>query len=305
MTILRTLLFAPATSPRHVAKALSGATGTDGVILDLEDAVAIAEKPAARESARAMLAARGKPERGPLAYVRVNGMTTPYAYDDLRTVVCAGLDGIVLPKVESAAQLVTADWLLHQIERAEGLPEGVIDLMPIVETAAGIAHLAEIAAATPRVRRLNFGAGDYSLDTGMTWTAEHEGILWARIAVVNASRAAGLEPPIDTVYARLDDTEGFSAEAEQARRLGFQGKACIHPRQVTVVNAIFSPSEQEVAQARRIADAFAQAEAAGVASFTVDGQFVDYPIAYKARRTLETAAYIARTATTDATEAGG
>lgn len=298
MTILRTLLFAPATSPRHVEKALSGATGADGIILDLEDAVANAEKPAARQTVRAMLQARGKPERGPLAYVRVNGMTTPYAYDDLRTVVCAGLDGIVLPKTESAAQLATADWLLRQFERAEGLPEGAIDLMPIVETAKGIAHLAEIACATPRVRRLNFGAGDYSLDTAMTWTAGHEGILWARVGVVNASRAAGLEAPVDTVYARLDDMEGFAAEAEQARRLGFQGKACIHPKQAAVVNAVFTPSEQEVAQARRIAEAFAQAEAAGVASFTVDGQFVDYPIAYKARRTLEIADHIRRAETT-------
>jgi citrate lyase subunit beta / citryl-CoA lyase len=297
MTIRRTLLFAPATSPRHVEKALSGATGADGVILDLEDAVAQAEKPAARLSARSVLQARqecGPREHGPLAYVRVNGLTTPYAYDDLRTVVCAGLDGIVLPKTDSAAQLATADWLLRQLEREQELPDGAIDLMPIVETAAGIAHLAEIATATARVRRLNFGAGDYSLDTAMTWTAGHEGILWARIAVINASRAAGLEPPIDTVYARLDDMDGFATETEQARRLGFQGKACIHPRQVEVVNAVFTPSAQEIAHAQRIADAFAQAEAAGSASLAIDGQFVDYPIVFKARRTLELASRLQR-----------
>ncbi len=294
MTILRTLLFAPATSSRHVEKALSGATGADGIILDLEDAVAIAEKPAARLAVRATLDARGKRGDGPLVFVRVNGLTTSYTYDDLCTAVGPGLDGIVLPKTESAAQLATVDWLLRQLERAGGLPEGAIEVMPIVETAAGIAHLAEIAAATPRVRRLNFGAGDYSLDTSMTWVAGHEGILWARIAVVNASRAARLEQPIDTVYARLDDMEGFAAETEQARRLGFQGKACIHPKQVSVVNDIFTPTEQEIAWARRIVEAFAQAEAAGIASVTVDGQFVDYPIAYKAKRTLEIAAHIER-----------
>lgn len=292
MNILRTLLFAPATAPRHVEKALSGATGTDGVILDIEDAVAVSEKPKARLAARATLTARGTAGSGPAAYVRVNGLTTPYAYDDLCAVVGPGLDGIVLPKTESAAQLLTVDWLLCQLERSNGLREGSIDLMPIVETAAGIARLTEIALATPRVRRLNFGAGDYSLDTNMTWTAGHEGILWARIAVVNASRAAGLEPPIDTVYARLDDTAGLSNEAEQAKRLGFQGKACIHPAQVAAVNPIFTPSAQDVAMARRIADAFAQAERDGVASFSVDGQFVDYPIAYKARRTLAIAEQI-------------
>lgn len=296
---MRTLLFAPATSARHVEKALGGATGTDSVILDLEDAIANAEKPTARIAARQVLdtrAAAGTGTRGPLAYVRINGLTTPYAYDDLCAIVGAGLHGIVLPKTESAAQLATADWLLRQLERARGLPEGGIDLMPIVETAAGIAHLAEIATASPRVRRLNFGAGDYSLDTNMTWTAGHEGILWARIQVVNTSRAAGLEPPIDTVYARLDDMEGFAREAEQAKRLGFQGKACIHPKQVSVANPIFTPSNEEIERARRIVEAFAEAEAAGNASFQVDGQFVDYPIAFKAHRTLEIAARIERNA---------
>lgn len=295
--VLRTLLFAPATSARHVEKALSGATGTDGVILDLEDAIAIAEKPAARITARQTieaLAASDALERGPAVYVRVNGMTTPYAYDDFCAIVGVGLAGVVLPKTESAEQLATADWLLRQLERARGLPEGGIDLMPIIETAAGIARLAEIATATPRVHRLNFGAGDYSLDTNMTWTAGHEGILWARIQVVNASRAAELEPPLDTVYARLDDMEGFEREADQARRLGFQGKACIHPRQVAAANSVFTPGFEEVERARRIVQAFAAAEASGVASFQVDGQFVDYPIAYKAQRTLEIAAHIER-----------
>ncbi|MGE5334039.1 MAG: HpcH/HpaI aldolase/citrate lyase family protein [Nitrososphaerota archaeon] len=299
MTVLRTLLFAPATSARHVAKALSGATGADGIILDLEDAIANAEKPTARVTARQVIEAHtasGAEKRGPAVYVRINGMTTPHAYDDLCAIVGAGLDGIVLPKTETAAQLATADWLLCQLERERGMGEGSIDLMPIIETAAGIAHLTEIAAATPRVRRLNFGAGDYSLDTNMTWTAGHEGILWARIQVVNASRAARLEPPLDTVYARLDDMEGFAREAEQARRLGFQGKACIHPTQVAVANAVFTPSAEDIARARRIVQAFAEAEASGVASFQVDGQFVDYPIAYTAQRTLEIATHIERNA---------
>lgn len=299
MTVLRTLLFAPATSARHVAKALGGATGADGIILDLEDAIANAEKPTARVTARQVIEAHtaSHPERrGPAVYVRINGMTTAHAYDDLCAIVGAGLDGIVLPKTEAATQLATADWLLCQLERARGLAEGSIDLMPIIETAAGIAHLSEIAAATSRVHRLNFGAGDYSLDTNMTWTAGHEGILWARIQVVNASRAAGLEPPLDTVYARLDDMEGFAREAEQARRLGFQGKACIHPKQVVAANAVFTPSAEDIERARRIVQAFAEAEASGVASFQVDGQFVDYPIAYKAQRTLEIAAHIERNA---------
>ncbi|MDE3231074.1 MAG: CoA ester lyase, partial [Chloroflexota bacterium] len=290
--MLRSTLFAPATHARHVEKALAG--DADGVILDLEDAIAIAEKGEARQAARRALTVRGA--GGPRVYVRVNGLTTPFAYDDLRAVITPGLDGVILPKAESASQLATLDWLLTQLERAAGLPEGGIEVTPIVETALGLARIAEIATASARVTRLNFGAGDFSLDTNMTWTAGHEGILWARTQVVIASRAAGLEPPLDTVYAQLDDTEGFRREAEQALRLGFQGKACIHPSQVVIANEVFSPSANEVERAREIVAAFESAEAAGVASIRLGGQFIDYPVAARARRTLDVAARIAERA---------
>ncbi|HEX8997666.1 MAG TPA: CoA ester lyase [Ktedonobacterales bacterium] len=288
---LRSLLFAPANHARHVEKALAG--DADGVILDLEDAVAVAEKPTAREAARQALAAR-RSDGAPTVYVRVNALTTPYTYDDAHAIVGPGLDGVILPKTESAAQLATLDWLLTQLEHRAGLAPGAIEVMPIIETAAGIARLAEIASASPRVRRLNFGAGDFSLDTNMTWTAGHEGILWARIQVVIASRAAGLEAPLDTVYAQLADDAGLRMEAEQAKRLGFQGKACIHPRQVDSVNSVFSPSTDDITQARLIVEAFADAEAQGIASLRVGGQFIDYPVAARAQRTLDLAAHIAR-----------
>ncbi len=291
---LRSLLFAPAIHARHVEKALSGAA--DGVILDLEDSVANAEKPAARQLARQALidrASRAESD-GVRVYVRVNGLTTPYTYEDLLTVVAPGLDGVILPKTESAAHLLTVDWLLTQLERAAGLPQGGIEIMPIVETAAGVTHLAEIASATPRVRRLNFGAGDFSLDTNMIWTAGQEGILWARIQLVIVSRAARLEAPVDTVYAQINDDDGLTMEAEQAKRLGFQGKACIHPRQVDIVNRVFSPSAGEIEQARAMVAAFAEAEAQGVASIRIGGQFIDYPVAARAQRTLELAEQVAR-----------
>lgn len=291
--IFRTTLFAPATHARHVEKALAG--DADGVILDLEDAIALAEKATARQAARQALAARTVD--GPRVYVRVNGLTTPYAYDDLCAIVAPGLDGVIMPKAESAHQIATLDWLLTQLERAAGLAEGDIEIMPIIETAIGLTRIAEIAAASSRIARLNFGAGDFSLDTNMTWTAGHEGILWARTQVVVASRAARLEPPLDTVYARLDDAEGFRREAEQALRLGFQGKACIHPSQVVIANEVFSPSVSEVERAREIVAAFASAEAAGVASIRVGGQFIDYPVAARAQRTLDVATRIAQRAT--------
>lgn len=294
MTI-RSLLFAPANHARHVEKALAGEA--DGAILDLEDAIANAEKPAAGQAARSALDAR-PPEHTSRAFVRVNGLTTPYTYGDLHAIVGRGVDGIVLPKAESAAQLATVDWLLTQLERLRDLPLGSIEIMPIVETATGVARVHEIASASPRIKRLNFGAGDFSLDTNMTWTAGHVGILWARIQIVIASRAAGLEPPLDTVYAQITDDDGFRKEAEQALSLGFQGKACIHPRQVPIANAVFSPSDEDIARARSIVEAFAEAEANGVASIRIGSQFIDYPVAARAQRTLDVAAQIASRAQT-------
>ena len=288
--ILRSFLFAPANHARHVAKALSGAA--DGTILDLEDAVAVSEKPAARVAAHDILAQRTATV--PAAYVRINALSTPFAFADLHAVVGPGLAGIIVPKTESAEHMAIVDWLLHQLELERGLTPGSIDLMPIIETAVGLTHMAEIATASPRVRRLNFGAGDFSLDTNMTWTAGHPGLLWARIQTVIASRAAGLEPPIDTVFADLANSDGLRAETMLAQQLGFQGKACIHPDQVTIVNDVFTPTPAEVERAQRIVTAFADAERAGVASFSIDGQFVDYPVAAKAQRILTLATHSKR-----------
>lgn len=290
MTHLRSLLFAPANHARHAGKALSGSA--DGVILDLEDAVAVAEKPAARAAARQLLESRTAPY--PSAYVRINALSTPFAYDDLHTVVCAGLDGLLVPKVEAPEQLAIVDWFLSHLERERGIPAGRIEIMPIIETAAGLLRAQQIAAASSRLKRLSFGAGDFSLDTNMTWTVGHEGLLWARIQMVIISRAARLVPPLDAVFADLADMEGLAAEAEQAKRLGFGGKTCIHPRQVEIVNAVFTPSAEEVEQAQRIVEAFEQAVASGVASLQVGGQFVDYPVAEKARRIVELGASIGR-----------
>jgi citrate lyase subunit beta / citryl-CoA lyase len=283
---LRSLLFAPANHARHAEKALSGSA--DGAILDLEDAVAVSEKPAARTAARQLLESRAV--HYPRAYVRINALSTPFAYADLHAVVCAGLDGLVVPKVEASEQVAIVDWVVSQLERERAIPAGSIEIVPIIETAAGLLHAQQIATASPRLKRLSFGAGDFSLDTNMTWTVGHEGLLWARIQMVLISRAAGLAPPLDTVFADLADMEGLAAEAAQAKRLGFGGKTCIHPKQVELVNAVFTPKAEEVEQAQRIVDAFEQAVASGIASLQVAGQFVDYPVAEKARRIVELSA---------------
>jgi citrate lyase subunit beta / citryl-CoA lyase len=280
---MRSLLFAPGNHPRRVEKALGLAA--DGVILDLEDAVAVSEKVATRP---VVADAFGRPRTGKL-YVRVNGLTTAWCYGDISAVVRAGLDGIILPKVERARELQTADWLIGALEHERGLAAGGIDLIPIIETALGISNLREICRSGTRTKRLAFGAGDFTLDMAMTWSRSEAELQPYRSACVVESRAAGLEAPMDTVWADLRDTEGFAASARHAAALGFQGKMCIHPDQIAPANAAFSPGEAAIAHARRVVEAFDKAEAQGLASIQLDGQFIDYPIVQRARRILEAA----------------
>ena len=283
MLVFRSLLFAPGNHARRVEKSLT--LDADVVILDLEDAVAIAEKAATRAK---VVAAFQTPRRA-LGYVRINAFDTPFCFDDLQAVVAPGIDGIVLPKVESPAQLVAVDWAVAALERARGLREGGIDLVPIIETGRGMAELRDIARSGTRVRRLSFGAGDYTLDVGMRWTFVERELDHARTAIVVQSRAAGLEPPLDTVFIHLGQPDALRRSAELARDLGFQGKLCIHPEQLGPVNEAFTPTGEEVAKAERYVAAFEEAEARGSVSIQVDGYFIDYPIVEQARRTLRIA----------------
>jgi len=284
--LLRSFLFAPGNHARRVEKALT--LEADAVILDLEDAVATAEKVATRATIAAALT---QPRTGFL-YVRVNAADTEFCYGDLVAVVRPGLDGIILPKVEGPATLTTIDWVLQQIERERRLLEGAIDLIPIIETARGLTHLDAILATGTRVKRIAFGAGDFTLDVNMQWKREEAELSYARAKIVTASRAAGLEAPLDTVWVDLQDAEALEASARAALAYGFQGKMCIHPNQVAVVNRVFTPSEEEVAFAERVVAAFETAEAEGVASIQLDGKFIDYPIVYRAQRLLEKVAAI-------------
>jgi citrate lyase subunit beta/citryl-CoA lyase len=286
MPAYRSFLFAPGNHARKVMKVFD--CGADNVILDLEDAVAKAEKIATRTL---VVEALKRPRRSGThkggAYVRVNAFTTEFCYGDAAAVVGPGLDGIVLPMVESREQIVAFDWLVGALERERGLPSGSIDIIPIVETAKGIANARVIAAAGTRVKRMAFGAGDYTLDLNMEWTLAESELEHARAEMAVASRAAGLEAPIDTVWVHIKDLEGVERSAKRARQLGFQGKMCIYPAQVERVNRAFTPTETEIAFARRVVTAFEQAEREGSSSIQLDGYFIDYPIVYKARRTLD------------------
>jgi len=286
MPAYRSFLFAPGNHARKVEKVFG--CGADHVILDLEDAVAKAEKVATRPM---IVEALKRPRTGG-AYVRVNSYNTEFCYGDTAAVVGPGLDGIVFPMVESREQIVAFDWLVAGLERERGLPAGGIDIIPIIETAKGIANARAIAAAGTRVKRMAFGAGDYTLDMNMEWTLAEGELEHARTEMVVASRAAGLEGPLDTVWVHIKDLDNLEKSSRRARQLGFQGKMCIYPPQVDVVNRVFTPTDEEVAFARRVVEAFDKAEKEGSSSIQLDGFFIDYPIVYKARKTLELMATI-------------
>lgn len=282
----RSLLFTPGNHPRKVAKVF--AAGADVAILDLEDAVAIPEKEAARAPVIEALKARRDGKGGECrGYVRVNAADTDFYAADLAAVVGPWLDGIVLPKVETAEQILSADEEVRRLEEAQGMAPGGIDIIPIIETAQGLAQVDAIAGSKTRVRRLSFGAVDFATDMGMRLTINEAELTPARAAIALASRVARLEAPLDSVWVHYRDNEGLVKSAERVRDMGYQGKMCIHPDQIAPVNGVFTPGDEEVARAEKIVAAFDEAEASGSASIQVDGFFVDYPVVEQARRTLD------------------
>jgi citrate lyase subunit beta / citryl-CoA lyase len=287
----RSFLFAPGNRPRMVQKVIT--FGADAIILDLEDAVPIAEKAATRGAIKEALLSYPH-ARSCHTYVRVNSLDTGLTADDIRGILCPALDGIILPKVESAEELRAGEASLGQAETEGGLPAGRIDLIPIIETAKGVLNAQSIASAGTRARRLAFGAGDFTFDLGVNWSGDCPAIMLPRMLLPVISRAAGLEPPFDTVYLDIHDLEGLRQETETAKALGFQGKMCIYPAQVAVVNAVFSPSDAEIAYARKAIEAFTMAEAQGQASCLVDGKMIDYPLAERAKRVLAMAEVLGR-----------
>ena len=279
----RTYLFAPGNHERRVEKALG--LGSDVVILDLEDAVAVSEK----EKTRQLITKRLQQTRNCAVFVRINAYDTDFCFGDIYSIVSENLDGIVLPKLESAADLKSVDWFLGNLERERDLTLGSIELMPIIETAKGAVAIRDIAKASSRVRRLAFGGGDYTKDLSMEWTLTEEELLPMRSEFVLASRYGELEPPIDTVFIHIKEHTAYLKSCQNVLKLGFQGKMCIHPDQVAVTNKTFTPSNEEVVWSKRVISEFERAEAEGVASIQVDGYFVDYPIVEKAQRIVDMA----------------
>ncbi len=289
MELLRTLLFIPGNRANMIERARS--LPTDVVVLDLEDSVPAAEKGIARKTVAGSLS--GLALKGRKVFVRVNSLSSRLAEDDLKAVVGEGLDGITLPKVESAGDVEKVDGLVEALERGRGLEVGHIKLIPWVETALGLLRAYEIANASPRLVGIAFGAEDFTLDMGVERSTEGSELFYARSSVAIAARAADVTA-LDTPYVDFRDEEGLIRDCRLARQMGFGGKFLIHPDQIEPVNRLFRPSVEEVANARRIAEAFEAAEARGLASTSVDGKMIDIPVAKRARRVIALAEAIAR-----------
>lgn len=240
----------------------------DSLILDLEDAVAPSMKPAARENVRKAMSnlAFGDKEVG----VRINGVTTPYFLDDLLALEGLPVDTIVVPKVNRPEDVAVVDVLLRQLEQRGGPPGVTLQLL--IESGRGLQVAYEIAAASPRVVSVIFGAGDFTADTGMAFT--RSGLLYPRARIAAAAAAVGVQA-LDHVHVAIDDDEGLRAEALEARELGFHGKWAIHPRQIAVINAAFAPTGDELREAKRIIVAYEKAKSSGQGAIAVDGMMVD------------------------------
>ena len=272
LALARSFLFVPATRPERYAKAL--VSGADAVIIDLEDAVAAQEKKGARDQLARAFEQLGAAERA-RTVVRMNASGTPWFDDDLvflAGLVGQGLPAVMLPKAESAL-------VLQQLAQALGSD---CALLPLVESLAGWDGVDALAAA-PQVLRLAFGHLDFQADVGMAAGADEVELVPVRLAVVLAARRAGLAAPIDGVTAAIRDAERLQEDAARSRRFGFGAKMCIHPEQIALVNAAFSPSAAELDWAHRV---LAAVEAAGGGVVSLDGRMVDGPVVRSAQRTL-------------------
>lgn len=267
-----TLLFVPATRPERIAKAL--ASGASAVIVDLEDAVGLADKLVARHGLAQALAGIPEAQRARLL-VRINAEATPWHFDDLIVagqLVRQGLAGVMVPKAESAATL----------EHAASVLGSKACLVPLIESVAGLDAATSLARA-PQVARLAFGHLDFQIDAGMDCTGDEPELQPVRTAIVLASRRAQVAPPVDGVTTATVDIDRMLADAWRARRGGFGGKLCIHPAQVGPVRTVFEPSQQDIDWAQRV---LAGAEANNGGVFSLDGRMVDAPVIRSARRIL-------------------
>ena len=275
----RSMMFVPGNNPGMIRDA--HIYGSDSIMFDLEDSVAYTEKDAARFLVYNALKTLhfGTKE----TVVRINDLSSGLGVKDLEAVVRAGVQVVRLPKTDNAQDVIDCEQMIERIEREAGIPVGTTGMMAAIES--GVFNAVEIAKASDRLIGIALGAEDYVADLKTTRSDGIE-LLFARSMILNAARAAGIAA-IDTVFSNVNDEEGFIAEATLIKKLGFDGKSVINPRQIEPLHKVFMPSEKDLNKARSIMEAIADANARGSGVASLNGKMIDKPVVIRAKRLLE------------------
>lgn len=276
-------MFVPGNNPGMMADAYI--YGPDSIMLDLEDSVTMTEKDTARLLVHNALKTidYGDTEM----VVRINPLNTPYGKKDIEAVVKAGVHVIRMPKTETAEEVIEVEREIEKVEKEIGCL-GRTQIMAAIESALGVVNAYAIATASKRMMGIALGAEDYSANLKTQRTPEGSELLLARETIVVAARAAGIDA-LDTVYSNLNDMETFRKEVETIKKLGFDGKSIINPRQIEVVNEVFAPKEKEIQKSLTILAAIKEAEKKGSGVIAVNGKMVDRPVVIRAQRTIDLA----------------
>jgi len=286
MDLMRSWMFVPGHRQKMIDKAFG--LNTDVIMLDIEDGVAPNEKDTARKNISESLG-RAKAPGSPARFVRINAIGHPRMDADVQAVVRPGLEGLVLPKVETVDEVRRVDAILNERERVMGMAGG-LKLLVAIESPRGLINAPAIAACSSRIAGLIFGAEDFGRELGLPTSREGEArdLIYARSAIVVAAAAAHVQA-VDGVWVDLKDSEGLIGFARQSRRIGFSGMSLIHPSQIDPINNTFSPTAEEIDYAQQVLKAFDEAQARGDGSIAFGGQLIDRPIVERARRTVEMA----------------
>lgn len=280
----RTMMFVPGNNPAMVKDA--GIYGADSIMFDLEDAVSMAEKDAARDLVYEALQTQDYGDAE--LVVRVNGQDTPYYANDVRAMVKAGIDVVRLPKAEDAEMVKKLDADITAAEKEFGREEGSTMLMAAIESAKGVINAYQIASASDRMMGIALSAEDYTTDMKTHRYPDGAELEFARNMVLHAARAAGVAA-FDTVFTNMNDTEGFYRETEYIHQLGFDGKSLVNPRQIPMVNKVYEPTKKEIENAKNVENAIKEAKLKGSGVISMNGQMVDRPVVLRAERVMRLA----------------
>lgn len=289
--LLRSWMFVPGDKQRMIDKALS--LHADAIMMDIEDGVA----PIAKQNARRQIGAsldqlaailKSDPrQRTPARFVRVNAVPSERFIEDVKAVVRPGLEGLVIPKVDSIGQIRIVEDELGRAEVAHHMPGGTVELLVAIESPVGLFNAWQLASCSPRIMGLIFGAEDFTRELNLPIRREAEAVdmIYARSAIATAAAAAHVQA-VDGVWVDMNDAEGLRRFARQARRLGMSGISIIHPNQIDDANAAFTPSKEDIAYAQEVLAAFDAARARGEGAIAFRGQLLDFPIVDRARQTV-------------------